>query len=223
MAFLSATLLASTLLAGCATTVTAEPAVQVPDSPDVSTTSSEVPRPEELSSEQRQDLLQASATDPAPANACQPVDLTLRLGTLDVALGHRFSQIVVRNVGAEPCAVRGTPGVGAVGNQGTPLVLDLEQRDSVDSSPPSPVLVEPGGEAYANLEWTGTLAGAESEYLQSFVIQFASGQTPVQFSPPGQGAGHPANHQVPEPYDWEPSGIRDLGYGTTVRIGPWRS
>lgn len=216
-------LVVGALLAGCATTITAEPAVHVPDPPGNGTTHADVPAPQELSEEQRRSLLQTAATDPAPGNACQPADLTLRLGTLDVALGHRFSQIVAKNTGAEPCALTGTPGLGAVGHEGSPLILDLEQRDSVDPSAPSPVLLAPDGEAYANLEWTGALAGAESEYLQSFVIQFAAEQTPAQFSPPGEGAGHPANGRVPEPYTWESSGIRDLGYGTTVRIGPWRS
>lgn len=219
--------MAGMLLTGCATTVTAEPASHVPDPPGTSTTQTATPEPgpepEELSEEQRRSLLQTSATDPAPADACQPQDLRVRLGTLDVALGHRFSQIVVHNVGGEACALTGTPGLGAVGHQGSPLVLDLEQRDPVDRDAPALVLLQPATEAYANLEWTGALAGAESEYLQSFVIQFAAGQTPAQFSPPGQGAGHPANRTVPEPYAWEPSGIRDLGYGTTVRIGPWRN
>lgn len=215
-------MLGMALLAGCGSTVIAEPAAQISSTPTPES-SPTVPSRPPIDEEQLEQLLQTSATDPAPPNACPPTDVALRLGTLDVALGHRFTQLVVRNTGSLGCVLVGTPGLGAVGEHGSSLWLDLELRDSIDDRPAQQVLLPPGAEAYANVEWTGALAGAETEHAQVLIVQLAADQPPLAFAPPGSGSGHPANQQVLEPYEWETDAIRDLGAGTTVRIGPWRN
>ncbi|NLT31408.1 MAG: DUF4232 domain-containing protein, partial [Propionibacterium sp.] len=127
-------------------------------------------------------------------------------------------------VSDRPCTLLGTPGIGARGTVGSRLILDLENRDPIDPGPPVAVTLEPGAEAWTNIEWTGALAGRGQEHVRLLVVQLAPDDPPVAFFPPGENGGNPPNKdlQVADRYPWEDGGIIDLTAGTTVRIGPWR-
>lgn len=160
------------------------------------------------------ELLRIPATAPAGAEACTPADLTLELGAGDAAMGHRYSAIVATNDSDRACTLRGYPGIGARGEWGSRFLLVASQEavtgqdDPALASDPPPVTVLPGETAIAPLEWTGELAGAESEWASILVVQPAAGQTPVA---------------VPAVLAEPTSGAVDIGMQTTVRVAWWRA
>lgn len=161
-----------------------------------------------LAPEQLRALLRLPATGPDTATTC--ADVEAHVTFVDAALGHRFGVLTVENTGQEPCELVGYPGLGGRGTWGSTFQWALEQRDPLDSEPAQEtVVLAPGAQAVANLEWTGELAGAEAEHLALAVVQLAAGTEPVTIvidpdGPPG----------APD------SGI-DIGMATTVRVGPF--
>jgi len=81
------------------------------------------------------------------------------------------------------------------------MAAEHRQRTG-ERTPAEVVTVPPAGEAYANVEWTGNLAGAETERITALAIQLAGGQQPVVA---------------------RTTESLDIGNGTTVRIGPWQT
>lgn len=160
------------------------------------------------------ELLRIPATAPADAETCTPADLTLALGAGDAAMGHRYSAIVATNDSDRPCTLRGYPGIGARGEWGSQFLLVASQEgltgqdDPALAADPPPVTILPGETAIAPLEWTGELAGAESEWASILVVQAAAGQTPVA---------------VPAVLAEPTSGPVDIGMQTTVRVAWWRA
>lgn len=113
---------------------------------------------------------------------CTADQVQVTLDGFDLALGHRYSRIVVRNTSARACLVEGVPGIGVRGTWGSRFVPEVEHTDRDASGEPiaaEPVRLEPGERASSGLEWTGDLAGAESEQASMLVVQLASGQVPV--------------------------------------------
>lgn len=162
---------------------------------------------DELTAEQLSSILRLPATAPVSAATCTDVDVHLTF--VDAATGHRYGILSVENVGDARCEVRGYPGLGVRGSWGSTFVLALEQRDPIDGGTQQGVVpLDPGARAVANVEWTGALAGAESEHAELLVVQLAAGATPVTV-PVSYDGGH-GTRDV---------GI-DIGMETTVRVGP---
>lgn len=153
-------------------------------------------------------LLRTRASSADGGARCGPADVTALLSGLDVALGHRFTSLVVTNASSHSCVVEGVPGFGARGDRGHRFTLTVERGTSVSGSE-GPVRLAPGEQAQALLEWTGELAGHDAERASLLVVQLATGQVPVRAQtvisdvPAGQG------------------NTLDLGMLTTVRLGPF--
>ncbi len=145
-------------------------------------------------------LLRVTATGPDGAGACGPDDVAYLFTFSDAAAGHRYGSLDVTNTSAGACTVSGYPGLGARGAWGHAFELVVEQTETgLDGSPTGTPVVElaPGASARSAVEWTGELAGAESEPVSSLVVQLAQGQ-PARLVAPGE---------------------TDIGMLTTVRIG----
>lgn len=124
----------------------------------------------------------------------------------DSSLGHRYSRLVVRNTSARSCVVEGVPGIGVRGAWGSRFVPEVEHTDrDVDGEPvvPRRIRLEPGDRATAGIEWTGDLAGAESEQASMLVVQLAQGQVPAAV--PAVAGGAPV----------------DIGQFTTIVLAPF--
>lgn len=159
-------------------------------------------------------LLRLPASDSAAPDSCLPDEVSASIEGLDAAAGHRYARVVLTNVSSRTCTVSGFPGIGARGEWGNPFELAAEHRDpSASPATPSVVTLQPGAAGFANLEWTGELAGAESEKISMLVLQLAQGQD--AFGVPAVGAvaadsGDVSGQAMP----------LDIGILTTVRIGP---
>ncbi len=162
----------------------------------------------DLSADDLTGLLTSSASV-APTDAtCSADAVSLSLTGLDAALGHRYAQVLARNHSAAACELAGWPGLGVRGQNGTAFAIVAERADPAliggppAASPDSPLTLAPGETAAAQLEWTGSLAGAYDEHASLIVVQFAAGQ-------PLGALIVPTGDQI------------DIGPETTVRVGPW--
>ena len=162
-------------------------------------------------------LLRVPATDVGTPTSCNPTDVSAMVDNLDAAAGHRYGRLVLTNTSGRTCSVTGYLGIGARGEWGNTLQLAAEQREPRDDKVTSrPITLSPGATAFANLEWTGELAGAESEHISMLAIQLARSQD--AFGIPAVGAV--AADSGAQSGDSAPL---DIGMLTTVRIGPAQS
>jgi hypothetical protein len=164
---------------------------QPPDSPIVPDSA--------LTQDEVDALLQVTATGPDGAGVCPAGAVSYGVQQLDAAAGHRYGALTATNSSATPCTVAGYPGIGGRGTWGQTFTWSLEQVAEADGS--AVVTLAPGGAATAALEWTGELAGADSERLSVLAVQLAQGQPATLVHP----------------------GSTDIGMLTTVRIGPWQA
>lgn len=176
---------------------------------------------QDLTSEELNDLLRLAAPAASAPDSCGPGDVELGLAFSDAATGHRFGQVWVRNSSDSECSVDGFPGFGARGEYGSKFLLEIEHVEPGGmTSPDGVVSLAPGEQAFANVEWSGELAGAASEPISLFVLQLASDQDAL---------GHPVTgsySQNAEPGGSEPGALDvgiDIGMQTTVRLGAFQS
>ena len=170
----------------------------------------EVAADADLSPRELADLLRLPATATSTTSSCQPDDVALSLTFTDAAMGHRFGALRVENTSPETCSVQGYPGFGARGQWGSAFQLAAEQRDPIDpGATQDEVMLAPGESAVANVEWTGELAGAESEPISLLVVQLTSD---------GEAIGHPVSAESSG--DPSPDTGIDISMMTTVRVGP---
>lgn len=168
----------------------------------------------ELTADDLLALLRLPATATADAESCTPEDLDVELGPGDAATGHRYSTIVAANRSERSCTLHGYPGIGARGEWGSTILLEASQQGrggiddpALEQDPPA-VMLEPGAQAVAPIEWTGELAGADSERASMLVVQVAAGQAPIT---------------VPAVLGEPTAGAIDIGMLTTVRVAWWRA
>lgn len=142
------------------------------------------------------------------AGHCTRDEVAVALEGFDSSLGHRYSRIVVRNTAGRSCLVEGVPGIGVRGAWGSTFVPEVTHSEhdlDGEAVAARPIRLAPGERAVVGLEWTGDLAGAESEQASLVVVQLASGQVPVA---------------VPAVVD---GGPLDIGQFTTIRLTPFMS
>lgn len=174
----------------------------------------------DLSAAELHDLLRLTATADSSPTSCAPDDVGLGLVFNDSAMGHRYGQLWVRNSSDMPCTIEGFAGFGARGEWGSKFLLTAEQVDPLTANTDQVVLtLAPGEHAYADMEWTGELAGAVSEPMSLLIVQLAHDQDVI---------GHPVTGQYSSKAD--PAGSApgvfdegiDIGMLTTVRVGPFQ-
>lgn len=163
----------------------------------------------QLSDSQRLEALRLTASATAEPATCTRDEVTAELEYLDAAMGHRYGTITVTNGSETDCTLIGYPGVGGYGQWGNPFVLEAEQvaftqswRHQPEPFEPTQVRLEPGQSAAVAVEWTGALAGAESEPLDTLLLQTAQQAPPVVVETAGERSP-------------------DIGMFSTVRIGPF--
>ncbi|WP_182379143.1 DUF4232 domain-containing protein [Nocardioides sp. WS12] len=160
----------------------------------------------ELTDEDLIALLRTRATVGSTEH-CRPDQVRAVLSGFDMAAGHRATRITVHNVSDQACLVEGVPGIGVRGAWGRTFVPGVG-RGSGSLADPDAVELAPGAAATSTLEWTGDLAGAESEHASLVVVQLAKGQVPVAV--PARLENDPAD---------APS--LDIGTLTTLRLTPF--
>jgi hypothetical protein len=110
---------------------------------------------------------EAEAEDPGEPTGTEVQDAISRChtsmlaGTLQPAeagAGHRYAELVLRNVSGEPCRIYGYGGLQLVDEQGNPLPTQL---DRVANPGPSLITLEPGDSVSASLHWTAVPHGDE--------------------------------------------------------------
>lgn len=156
-------------------------------------------------------LLRTRASVRSTGQHCRADQVRVSFEGFDAALGHRFTRLVVRNVSQEACAVEGVPGIGVRGGWGSTFVPEVRSDDrAVDGRlvPPGPVRLAPGRAASSDVEWSGALAGAETERASLVVVQLASGQVPA--ATPARLAEDPPS---------EP--MLDIGQFTSIELSPF--
>lgn len=164
------------------------------------------PRDEDLDDAALTALLRTRASAAAADGHCTRDQVRIALEGYDSSLGHRYSRLVVRNTSAQSCVVEGVPGIGVRGAWGSRFVPEVKHTDrglDGEEVPAEPLRLEPGETASAGLEWTGDLAGAESEPASMLVVQLAQGQVPAAV--PAVAGGGPV----------------DIGQFTTIVLAPF--
>ena len=165
-------------------------------------------------------MLRLQATATSSSTSCRPDRVEISLSSVDVAMGHRYGVLEVVNASPVSCSVQGYPGIGARGGWGSTFQLAAEQRDPIDQTAmQDEVVLAPGASAVANVEWTGELAGSDSEPISLLVVQLTAD---------GEVIGHPVSAEStrgrePGTGMVEPDTGIDIGMMTTVRIGPLRA
>lgn len=166
---------------------------------------------DELDDEALTALLRTRASVRASATHCRADQVEVSFEGFDAALGHRFTRLVVRNVSQEACAVEGVPGIGVRGGWGSTFVPEVHSDDrGADGHlvPPGPVRLAPRQAASSDVEWSGALAGAETERASLVVVQLASGQVPA--AAPARLAEDPPS-----------APMLDIGQFTTIELSPF--
>lgn len=155
------------------------------------------------------DLLRTRATVRAEPRSCRPDQVVASLVGFDAAAGHRYTTIVVRNVSEQRCMIEGVPGIGFRGERGSTFVPAVGRGSGMDGRGGHPARAVELGQfdtVSSDLEWTGELAGAESEHASLLVLQLAGGQVPVAIPARVRGA---------------PEEPLDIGELTTIRLTPF--
>lgn len=140
--------------------------------PDINT-----PEEHELSDEERLEHIRLGATHPHIAETCAAEELSAQVHYSDAAMGTRGGSILLRNDAEQDCTLQGHPGIGARGEYGHLSHNEISQ--TVTAEEPSFVRLGPGEIAVVPLIWTGELAGAESEWVETLYVQLAQDQVPV--------------------------------------------
>lgn len=161
---------------------------------------------EELSDAAARELLRTGAEVADAGDRCGADEVSAEFQGFDMAAGHRFTWLRVTNTSPRRCVVGGVPGFGARGEWGNTLQVAVSP-DALDSGDEAgPVALTPGDAGRAMVEWSGSLAGAESEHASLVVVQLARGQVPLRLPA--------ANVEQPDvPFD--------IGMDTSVHVQPF--
>lgn len=153
---------------------------------------------------------QSALTAPSPTPVvippgtpdCLPVDLTASAGWQGGG-GQMMGWLSVKNVGAHPCVLHGSPRLVELRSDTTTLgQVTYHGEPSDGSSDPSvvagPVLLEPAGAAGAFLWWSNWCP-AMIPIVTSLVVTLPSGGAPIDAGPtsPGPGLGGVPRCDVP--------------------------
>lgn len=154
------------------------------------------------------DLVALVQSEPAATGTtCTPEQVTLSFRVVDAAAGTIFGYLVAE--AAEPCALAGWPGLGARGEWGDPLPMQIDPEargwdgTTLDGAP---VRLAAGECALLPLRWTGERAGALSQAASSAVVLLSEGSPAVLVPNAPRGTA-----------DWV-----DWTIATHLYPGPWQ-
>ncbi|WP_309111884.1 DUF4232 domain-containing protein [Saccharothrix sp.] len=100
-----------------------------------------------------------SPTTAAPAVArCTAATLSGKVEPTDAGAGNRYGKFVVTNTGQAVCTLNGYSGFQLQDANGQPVPTDLQRTPNPG---PSPVSLNPGASAAANLHWNVVPSGDE--------------------------------------------------------------
>ncbi|MBB2922218.1 DUF4232 domain-containing protein [Cellulomonas cellasea] len=152
--------------------------------------------------------------DPA-APACAGGDLEPRIAWTDAAMGSRYLLLVAANVSGRPCAVQGTPALAFRGASGT-LTADVTQAPpSHGTTEAVRIVVPPGAEVSAGVEWGAMSTGATSDPATAVLVTAVPGSTAVEVPVASSGPqpdGDPTNRETE----------LDILDGAVVEVWPWQ-
>lgn len=161
---------------------------------------------------------------PADVPDCGEGDVELRLGGFDSAMGDSAAGLTARNTGGRACTLRGRPALTIV-QGGDPIDLRpvpagaMLQALTAEEAAAEPsglgVILEPGGEATADLFWPGYRHAADQTTPQSVSVTLGDGgpAAPAPVADPGTPGWHPG----PAPFDLQD----DVPGGAELRVGLW--
>ncbi|WP_168207429.1 DUF4232 domain-containing protein [Microlunatus elymi] len=140
----------------------------------------------------------------ASAPTCTGTDLKITLSGPDAASGRRFLALFARNVSDRPCAVKGVPTVRFFQADGAQQT-DVTTVDSTPGVVATRVVVPPGEELIATLEWGATSIIDDADATASLRVTAVPHSRPTRLVPRD---------------DRGPTTL-DLADGARVQISPW--
>ncbi len=177
--------------------------VTPPAEPDVAPSSPSAPPPPEGP---------APAPLPDTAPPCAEADLALGVAGFDVALGSRYLLLGATNASDEACALGGRPDLVFVRASGTVTPDVTLVPRATNPAPAGPVVVPPGGAAYAELRWSAMSTTQDPDV--SVAVR-------VRAVPGARGVEVPIDPPEPEDMTQEPPTWVDVLAGAEVEVGSW--
>ncbi|MDG9688062.1 DUF4232 domain-containing protein [Streptomyces sp. DH18] len=113
----------------------------------------------------------------APPGECPASGAVVDMGPVETGMMHRAVVLTLTNCGNEPYAVDGYPSVRALGEDGRPLSVEVNEDGSYFGSDPGPkkVVLDPGGTVKSILAWVSTPEGGDLVEGDALAISAAPG------------------------------------------------
>ncbi|OCC12207.1 DUF4232 domain-containing protein [Streptomyces sp. PTY087I2] len=120
----------------------------------------------------------------APPGKCPRSGVVVDMGPVETAMMHRAVVLTLTNCGRKPYAVDGYPWVRALGEDGRPLPVKVNEDGSYFGSDPGPkkLLLDPGLTVKSILAWVSTPEGGDLIEGDALAISAAPG-LPVRIFP----------------------------------------
>ncbi|WP_408991841.1 DUF4232 domain-containing protein [Streptomyces sp. 1268] len=120
----------------------------------------------------------------APPGKCPSSGVVVDMGPVETGMMHRAVVLTLTNCGRKPYAVDGYPWVRALGEDGSPLPVKVNEDGSYFGSDPGPkkLLLDPGLTVKSILAWVSTPEGGDLVEGDALAISAAPG-LPVRIFP----------------------------------------
>ncbi|MFD4128922.1 DUF4232 domain-containing protein [Streptomyces globisporus] len=120
----------------------------------------------------------------APPGTCPSSGVVVDMGPVETGMMHRAVVLTLTNCGRKPYAVDGYPWVQALGDDGNPLPVKVNEDGSYFGSDPGPkkLLLDPGLTLKSILAWVSTPEGGDLIEGDALAISAAPG-LPVRVFP----------------------------------------
>ncbi|MFE7138824.1 DUF4232 domain-containing protein [Streptomyces sp. NPDC057644] len=113
----------------------------------------------------------------APPGKCPASGVVVDMGPVETGMMHRAVVLTLTNCGRKPYAVDGYPWVRALGEDGRPLPVEVNEDGSYFGSDPGPkkLLLDPGLTVKSILAWVSTPEGGDLIEGDALAISAAPG------------------------------------------------
>ncbi|MEU5371818.1 DUF4232 domain-containing protein [Streptomyces sp. NPDC005951] len=120
----------------------------------------------------------------APPGTCPSSGVVVDMGPVETGMMHRAVVLTLTNCGRKPYAVDGYPWVQALGEDGNPLPVKVNEDGSYFGSDPGPkkLLLDPGLTVKSILAWVSTPEGGDLIEGDALAVSAAPG-LPVRVFP----------------------------------------